>query len=453
MKYYAAVDIGGGSGRVMLFWLSEGKILGEEIHRFEHEIKEKDGLLTWDTEYLFGEILSGLRKCGESGRIPYSVAIDMWGVDYVLLDENGELTSPAVSNRDGRVDGMDGILAEKLSEEEMYSIAGIQKMTLNTVYQLVSVREQHPEWLEKAKTFLLLPDYMTYRLTGNIASEYTNASTTSLLDAKTRDWSDRIISAVGAKRSLFPKVVMPGTEAGHFLPEIREAVGYDSKVIYTASHDTGSAVVSVLDSDAIYISSGTWGLVGLELDEPNLSSEARAKNFTNEGGYGGKIRFLKNVVGMWFFQSVRRETDRKYSYPEMAEAARKWGTPSCRINVLEERFLAPKSMISEIRAATGCPEMTLPEILATVYHSLAECYAKIFSLCDEISGKNYEKVCIIGGGSRDTYLNELCALYSGRTVFRGVVEATATGNAAVQMIAAGEIKDLAEARSIIGRSI
>ncbi len=453
MKYYAAIDIGGGSGRVMLFHLEEGRIAGEEAHRFENYIKEEEGLLTWDTEYLFGEILTGLRKCLVMGKTPCSVAVDMWGVDYVLIDSEGKLTSPAVSNRDGRVEGMDKILASRLPEEEMYSIAGIQKMTLNTVYQLVSVKEKHPEWLENAKTLLMLPDYMTYRLTGNIAAEYTNASTTSLLDARTRDWSDEIINAVGVERSLFPKIVMPGTEAGNFLPEIREALGFDAKVVYTASHDTGSAVVSVLDSDAIYISSGTWGLVGLELDEPNLSEEARVRNFTNEGGYGGKIRFLKNVVGMWFFQSIRRETGKKYSYPEMADMAREWGSPSHRINVLEERFLAPKSMIGEIRAATGCPEMTLPEVLATVYHSLAECYAKIFSLCDEVAGKHFRKVCIIGGGSRDTYLNELCAHYSGREVFRGVVEATATGNAAVQMIAAGEIKDLAEARSIIKQSI
>ncbi len=451
-KYYAAIDIGGSSGRVMLYSLTDGRMTGEEVHRFENGQHEEGKFLVWDVEYLFSEILAGLKKCREIGKIPASVGVDMWGVDYVVIGKDGRLTSPAVTQRDSRTQGIDECLSKRISEERMYGIAGIQKMMLNTVYQLTAVTEKNPEWLDGAEAVLLLPDYMTYRLTGRIAAEYTNASTTGMLDAGTRDWSDEIVNAVGIERNLLPDIVMPGERAGGLLPAVRDFVGYDADVYYVVSHDTGSAVVSVSESDVIYISSGTWSLVGVEKDEPSLDALSRARNFTNEGGYGGKIRFLKNIVGMWFIQSIRRETGKKYSYPEMSAMARAVGKPRHLIDVFDPRFLSPRSMIGEIRAATGDSELPLDEILASVYHSLAMAYRDVFLTIDELTGKYNKRVCIIGGGSRDEFLNALTAEYSGREVTCGVVEATATGNATVQMIAAGDIKDLAAAREIIKKS-
>ena len=448
-KYFAAVDIGGGSGRLILAHLDGGRIVSEEIHRFENVLLKKDGFLVWDTEMLFGEIKKGLALCKTAGKIPESVAIDMWGVDYVLLDENDKLVGHAVSNRDPRTEGMDAVLSERISEREMYEIAGIQKMTLNTVYQLLSTSKNQPEWIEKAKTFLMLPDYMTFMLSGAKKCEYTNASTTSLMDARTHKWSERLLSACGVSPEIMPEIVMPGTVAGNLLPEIQAEVGFDCKVVYAASHDTGSAVVSVTEKDCIYISSGTWSLVGVELDGPDTSEEGRLMNFTNEGGYGGKIRYLKNIIGLWFIQTIRRELGKVHSYPELADMAREYDATKHRIDVFADRFLAPESMIEEIRSACSCPDMPIGEVLATVYHSLAEAYAGVFMLVDKFAKRHVETVCIIGGGSRDTYLNELTARYSGRRVVRGVVEATATGNIAVQMIAGGVIADLDEARSII----
>lgn len=452
IKYYAAVDIGGSSGRVILAHLDGGRIVCEEMHRFDNNLLRRDGFLVWDTEALFAEIKAGLKICGEAGKAPVSVAVDMWGVDYVLLDKDGAIVGHAVSNRDPRPEGMDAVVAEKLSEREMYEIAGIQKMTLNTVYQLAATAKKDPEWLERATDFVMLPDYMTYLLTGNIACEYTNASTTSMMDARTHEWSERILDAAGVDPKIMPKIVMPGTPAGNLRPEIADEVGFDCKVVYAATHDTGSAVVSVTEKDCIYISSGTWSLVGVELDEPNTSEEARARNFTNEGGYGGKIRFLKNIIGLWFVQTIRRELGKVHTYPELSAMAREYDATKHRIDVYADRFLAPDSMIDEIRNACGEPDMPIGEVLATVYHSLAENYAKVFALVDEIAKRHVPTVCIIGGGSRDTYLNELTERYSGRRVVRGVVEATAMGNIAVQLIADGAVASLDEARAIIAKS-
>lgn len=451
-EYFAAVDIGGSSGRVILAHLDRGRIVCEEIHRFENNLLRRDGFLVWDTAALFSEIKKGLRLCGEVGKVPVSVAVDMWGVDYVLLDKDGELVGHAVSNRDPRTEGLDAVVAEKISEREMYEIAGIQKMTLNTVYQLASTAEKNPDWFTRATDFVMLPDYMTYLLTGRIACEYTNASTTSMMDARTHEWSVRILEAAGVDPKIMPNIVMPGTVAGNLRPEIAEEVGFDCKVVYAATHDTGSAVVSVTEKDCIYISSGTWSLVGVELDEPDTSEEARRRNFTNEGGYGGKIRFLKNIIGLWFVQTIRRELGKVHTYPELSEMAREYDSTKHRIDVYADRFLAPDSMIEEIRKACAEPDMPIGEVLATVYHSLAENYAKVFILVDEIAKRRIPTVCIIGGGSRDTYLNELTERYSGRRVVRGVVEATAMGNIAVQLIADGAVASLDEARAIIAKS-
>jgi len=453
-KYYAAVDIGGSSGRLILAHMEDGRILCEEIHRFDNNLgKNAEGTLVWDTEALFSNIVEGLSLCKKAGKIPVSVAVDMWGVDYVLLDSDGRIVGDAVSNRDGRTAGMDTLFEREMSAEELYSITGIQKMQLNTVYQLRAVLENHPEQLKAAKTFLMLPDYMTYLLSGRIACEYTNASTTAMLDANTREWNGKILDVLKIDKSIMPPIVYPCEKAGVLRPEIAEKVGFSCEVIYPATHDTGSAVMSVTRSDCIYISSGTWSLVGIEIDSPNTSEQSRALNFTNEGGFGGKIRYLKNIIGLWFIQCVRRELGKKYSYPELAGMARGYGESEKVIDVYHPRFLAPDSMIEEVRTACGEPDMPVEGVLAVIYKSLAIAYKGVFEMLDEVAGKRYDTVCIVGGGSRDTYLSYLTAKYSGREVVKGATEATAMGNIAAQLIASGEMSSLAEARSVIERSV
>lgn len=447
IKYYAAVDIGGSSGRIILGHIENGSIISEEVHRFPNILgKNDEGTLVWNTEALFSEIVTGLAKCKDLGKIPYSVAVDMWGVDFVLLDKFGNLIGDAVSNRDSRTNGIPELFAQKMSDEELYSITGIQKMQLNTVYQLYALKMTHPEHLIKAHTFLMLPDYMTYLLSGNIACEYTNASTTSMLDARTRNWSEKVLKTIGLDQKIMPKIVFPCENAGNLRKEIADKVGFDCKVIYPATHDTGSAVMSVTDSNNIYISSGTWSLVGIESDEPNTIDLSRQMNFTNEGGFGGKIRFLKNIIGLWFIQCVKRELGGNFSYSEMSEMARNYNGKSHKIDVYDTRFLAPTSMIDEVRAACKDENLPIDGVLPCIYHSLAAAYADVFNDIDQITHKRHDTVCIIGGGSQDDYLCELTAEYSERSVVKGVVEATAMGNVMAQAIAAGEYKTLDEAR-------
>lgn len=454
VKYYAAVDIGGSSGRLILAHVENERIACEEIHRFPNDLKKNaQGTLIWDTEALFSNIVEGLALCKKAGKIPTSVAVDMWGVDYVLLDGDGKIVGDAVSNRDGRTAGMDDLFEKEMSASELYSITGIQKMQLNTVYQLRAVLEKCPEQIKAAKTFLMLPDYMTYLLSGRIACEYTNASTTAMLDANTREWSEKILGILKIDRSVMPNIVYPCERAGVLRSEIADKVGFSCEVIYPATHDTGSAVMSVTRSDCIYISSGTWSLVGTEIDSPNTSEQSRRLNFTNEGGFGGKIRYLKNIIGLWFIQCVRRELGGKISYPELADMARGYGESEKVIDVYDPRFLAPESMIEEVRAACGEPDMSVAGVLAVIYKSLAIAYSRVFLMLDEVAGKHYDTVCIVGGGSRDTYLSELTAKYSERTIVKGATEATAMGNIAAQLIASGEIGTLDEARALIERSV
>lgn len=454
IKYYAAVDIGGSSGRLILAHTENKRIVCEEIHRFSNDLKKNsEGTLIWDTSALFENIVEGLSLCKRAGKIPVSVAVDMWGVDFVLLDGDGRIVGDAVSNRDGRTEGMDTLFEKEMSFEELYSITGIQKMQLNTVYQMKAILEKHPEQLSEAKHFLMLPDYMTYLLSGRIASEYTNASTTAMLDAREREWSGRILDTLKVDKSIMPPIVYPCESAGRLLPEIADRVGFDCEVIYPATHDTGSAVMSVTRSDCIYISSGTWSLVGVEIDHPDTSEQSRKLNFTNEGGFGGKIRYLKNIIGLWFIQCIRRELGGKISYPELADMARSVGETDKQIDVFHPRFLAPDSMISEIRDACGDADMPVEEVLMVVYKSLAIAYSKVFLMLDEVAGKRYDTVCIVGGGSRDKFLSELTASYSGRTVVKGATEATAMGNIASQLIASGEISSLEEARAYVENSV
>lgn len=454
-KYYLAVDIGASSGRHILGHLENGKIELEEIYRFENGMDHKDGKLLWNVERLFGEILNGMKKCKELGKLPVSMAIDTWAVDYVLLDEKDQILGDTYGYRDHRTDGMDAEVVKILPEPELYARTGIQKQIFNTIYQLMAVEKKTPEIMKQAKTLLMLPDYFGFRLTGNKLSEYTNGSTTQLVDPHTYQWDKEMIQSLGYPEAIFLPLKMPGTKVGNLLPQIREEVGYDLEIVLCGSHDTASAVMAVpqTEGDGIYISSGTWSLMGIESLEPIITKEAATANFTNEGGYDHRFRFLKNIMGLWMIQSVRHEYQDAYSFAQLCDMAEESRDFSSRVDVNDQSFLSPDSMIEAIKQycqKTGQPvPETVGELAAVVYRSLAQSYGETVKELETIAGRIYDSIHIIGGGSNAAYLNQLTADATGKTVYAGPGEATAIGNLLAQMIHAGDLADLKGARQCV----
>ena len=454
MKYYLAVDIGASSGRHILGSLENGKMKTEEIYRFPNGMVEKDGHKYWDADALFGHIKAGMKKCAEIGKIPVSIGIDTWAVDYALLDDAGERVSPVFGYRDGRTEGIDAEVYKVIPEEELYARTGIQKQPFNTIYQLCAAKKDDPGALGKAQTMLLMPDYFNFLLTGKRMTEYTNASTTQLLDPKTYDWDFELIERLGLPRRIFTEIAEPGTILGPLKAEIRDEIGYDCTVVLPATHDTGSAVAAVptQSDEALYISSGTWSLMGCELKEADTSAESRKRNLTNEGGYDHRFRFLKNIMGLWMIQSAKQELAPDLSYGELCEAASQADIASI-IPANDGRFLSPASMSEEVRAACRESGQQVPEtpaeVAAVIYNSLARCYADTLSEIEEITGKHYAAVNVIGGGSNADYLNRITAKACGRTVYAGPSEATAIGNLLVQMMADGAVSDLKAGRRLV----
>lgn len=457
-NYYLAVDIGASSGRLILGHMEHGKMILEEVHRFENGMVKKNGELCWEFDRLFEDILTGMKKCREFGKIPISMGVDTWGVDFVLLDKEGQVIGNTVGYRDHRTDGMDEEVYKIIDQQELYARTGIQKAIFNTIYQLMAVKKQHPEYLEQAETLLHVPDYFHYLLTGQKTNEYTEATTGQLVNAETRDWDEELIERLGYPRRIFQKLIMPGTDIGHLSEEVQRKVGFDLEVIAPATHDTGSAVLAVPanDDDFIYISSGTWSLMGLERPTPDCSEKSSAWNLTNEGGYGGSIRYLKNIMGLWMIQSVRHEFEDAYGFQEicaMAEAEQDF--PS-RVDANDACFLSPENMTEEVKVycrRTGQPvPETLGQIAAVIYASLAECYAKTAEELEIMTGRTYSRIHIVGGGANAEYLNKLTAKATGKEIHAGPVEATAIGNITAQMLRAKEFVSVEEARSVIHQS-
>ncbi len=454
MKYYLAVDIGASSGRHILGSLENGKMKTEEIYRFPNGMTEKDGHKYWDADALFGHIKAGMKKCAEIGKIPVSIGIDTWGVDYALIDDAGERVSPVFGYRDGRTEGIDAEVYKVIPEEELYARTGIQKQPFNTIYQLCAAQKADPEPLRKASAMLLMPDYFNFLLTGKRMTEYTNASTTQLLDPKTYDWDFELIERLGLPKKIFTKIAEPGTILGPLKADVRDEIGYDCTVVLPATHDTGSAVAAVptQSDEALYISSGTWSLMGCELKAADTSAKSRKRNLTNEGGYDHRFRYLKNIMGLWMIQSAKQELAPDMSYGELCEAASKADIASI-IPANDGRFLSPASMSEEVRAACRESGQQVPEtpaeVAAVIYNSLARCYADTLSEIEEITGKRYAAVNVIGGGSNADYLNRITAKACGRTVYAGPSEATAIGNLLVQMMADGAVSDLKAGRQLV----
>ena len=472
MKNYLAIDIGASSGRHIIGNVKDGKIALEEVYRFDNSQVRRDGHDCWDIEKLVASVQAGIDAAAAKTAID-SIGIDTWGVDFVLLDADGRLIGDAVAYRDARTAGADAeIEKEVLSFAELYARAGIQKTAFNTIYQLWALKKEHPEQLAAAAHFLMVPEYLNYRLTGRIVHEYTDSSTTSLLDAAKKDWDWELIEKLGLPKKIFGKLEMPGATVGTYK---------GIKVVLPAMHDTGSAYLAVpaRDDRAVYLSSGTWSLLGVENERPITTAASCAANFTNEGGAWGRYRYLKNIMGSWIIQSIRRElngvsyvagkagdataaalatlTDyekgRDYSFADLSSIARTSGCGTV-VNVNDARFLNPASMIGEIRAAAaeqGAAPSTVGDLMKCVYISLAACYADAIKNLAQLTGKTYTSINIVGGGSRDTYLNELTAAATGLEVITGPIEGTAIGNLIVQMIVGGEFADLAAARAAIAR--
>ncbi|MCI8417804.1 MAG: rhamnulokinase [Lachnospiraceae bacterium] len=464
--YHLAIDIGASGGRHILGWLEEGRLVLQEIYRFENGMENKDGFLCWDTEKLFAAILKGLKKCRESGRLPTTMGIDTWAVDFVLLDQKGKILGNSVGYRDRRTIGMDRRVCEILSEQELYRRTGIQKQIFNTIYQLMAVKEHYPEHLQAVDSFLMIPDYFHYLLTGKKCCEYTNATTTQLVSPVTQDWDGELLKALGFPIEMFPAIVPPGTCLGGFRENIQREVGFDCQVILPATHDTGSAVLAVpaREESFLYISSGTWSLIGTERPKADCSEESREANLTNEGGYGNRFRYLKNIMGLWMIQSVKKELEEaklcesgRYSYGELCRMAEECREFPSRVDVDAPRFLAPKSMTAELQAAcreSGQPVPESPGELATViYQSLAESYKKAVKQLECLCGQTCESIYIVGGGSHADYLNQLTADVTEKTIYAGPAEATALGNLLAQMLTKGELSSLEEARTCVFHSL
>lgn len=456
-KYYLAVDIGASSGRHMLASMVDGRMELEEIYRFPNGMDNVDGTLCWDVKRLFAEIKNGLKRCKELGKIPSFMGIDTWAVDYVLLDQKDRVLGNTVGYRDSRTGGMDDKVYETISLSALYARTGIQKQIFNTIYQLMAVKQSHPEYLEQARSILMIPDYFDFLLTGVKKMEYTNATSTQLVDPKTNDWDYELIDMLGYNSKMFLPVSMPGTVVGNFTKEIQEEVGFDCTVVLPATHDTGSAVLAVPtnDDNAIYISSGTWSLMGIERKEADCSMASMQANFTNEGGYDHRFRFLKNIMGLWMIQSVKKEFEEDLSFAEICERASKEKIASI-VDCNDDCFFAPKSMIKAVQDYCSNTNQQVPEtvgeISAVVYNSLAYCYGETVKEIEAITGNTYDTIYVVGGGANAGYLNELTAKYTGKKVSAGPTEATAIGNIAVQMLQDGVFADLPAARTCIGTS-
>ncbi len=456
--YYLAVDIGASSGRHILGHLEDGKVILEEVYRFDNGMQPMNGHLCWDVDGLFREIKAGMKRCKELGKIPVSMGVDTWAVDYVLLDKEGKRLGDAVGYRDKRTEGMDDKVYEIISPKELYARTGIQKQMFNTIYQLMAVKETQPELMEQADRLLMLPDYFHYLLTGVAKTEYTNATSGQLVSPETKDWDYELIERLGFKKDIFGPITCPGTVVGPLKKEVEEETGFSCTVMQPATHDTASAVLAVpsTEENVIYISSGTWSLMGTEIPKADCREESRQANFTNEGGVDYRFRFLKNIMGLWMIQSVRKELPEKYSYAKLCEMAEKVSDFPAVIDVNDGSFMAPDSMIEAIKEYCRTHDQAVPETpgeLATViYQNLARSYGGTVREIEKLTGRTCEKIHVVGGGSNAEYLNELTARYTGKEVLAGPGEATALGNLAAQMIAAGELKDIWDARACIRNS-
>ena len=456
--HYLAFDLGAESGRAMVGSLDRGVLALREIHRFANDPIRPNDSLRWDIARLWEEIRRGLAIAGEN-RLQ-SIGVDCWGVDYALLDAAGELLEPPYHYRDRRTEGIMESVFERVPRERIYAATGIQFLSINTIYQLAAACRHTPEVIDAAWSLATIPDLLNYWLSGQLVSEYTIATTTQMVDARTRTWSIELLKEIGLPSRLLQPIVEAGTVIGTLRPTV-STTGTGIPIVAPACHDTGSAVASVNASAPVaFLSSGTWSLLGTEMREPVITSRALALNFTNEGGVYGTTRLLKNIAGLWLLQSCRRRWQSRgevFSYEALIAGA----TDDRRafralIDPDDPRFVNPEDMpvaISEYCRQTGQPQPDGPaSFTRAILESLAFKYRAVLESLEELIGHRFEEIRIIGGGARNRLLSQWTADATGRTVTAGPVEATALGNVAVQMIATGAVGSLVEARAVIDRS-
>ena len=456
---YIACDLGAGSGRVIVGHLHDGKLTLDEVHRFVSPPVRIQDTLRWNMLQIFDELKTGLRKAGASGGKPVSVSVDSWGLDYVLFHGREPMLNLPYHYRDARTDPVFDAALKKAGAELIFGETGIEFMPINTLYQLIAEMERNPEAVEMADLFLNIADYFNYLFSGVPRAEESLVSTTQLYNPRTRQWSRKLIAAFGFPGRIFPGIVPPGTRLGVLAQDIRDETGLGGiDVIATCSHDTGAAVAAVPASgdDWAFLSSGTWSLIGVELPAPLINDDVRARNFSNEAGYGGTTCLLKNLAGMWLLQECRRTWRQQginFDYDDLTRLAGEAEPFRSLINPNDARFAKPVDMPEKI--AAFCRESGQPapetqgQFVRCVLESLALLYREMLAELEHLTGRTIRKLHIVGGGSKNRLLNQLAADATGCTVLAGPVEATATGNVLIQAITLGHVKSLEDARLIV----
>ncbi len=445
---YLSIDIGASSGRHIVSRLEGDKLVQKEVYRFPNGAENRGGRLYWRVDSLFSEIVRGLKEAKEQGYTPSYVGIDTWAVDYALLDKNDSLLGSVFSYRDERGARIKEKAHSILPFSELYRRTGIQYAPFNTLYQLADDVETGR--IKDAESFLMLPDYFNFLLTGVKRQEYTNATSTGMVNAKSHVWDEQILSSFSLPKRLFSSLSQPGAVVGEIKSEIAREIGYSATVLLPATHDTASAYLSCpAKRGDPYLSSGTWSLLGAEEPAAHTDERAMRFNYSNEGSLDYTFRFQKNIIGLWLIQQVKKELGDAYSFAEIVKMAKE--NPTDRVfDVADEIFLAPESMIRAVESRIG--KIGLGATFYSIFASLAQGYAKAFAELESLTGRRFDALHVIGGGVKNELLTEMTAKAIGRKVVSGPVEATAIGNAVMQMIATGEIEDLAAARKIIQKS-
>ena len=457
-KRVLAFDFGASSGRAIVGVFDGDKIELREVHRFSNDPVKINGTFYWDVQRLFFEIKQGILKAKEDGGFD-SIGIDTWGVDFGLLRKDGTLVENPVHYRDARNDGMVELAKKYMSHEEMYDITGIQFMDFNTIFQLLSLKENRPYILEEADKLLFMPDLLSYMLSGVKSTEYSIATTSQMVDLKTHDWSDKILDTFGIKKDLLTPIVPTGAVIGQLSDDICEELGVPkADIISVASHDTQSAITAAPceNDDFAFISCGTWSLFGTEVKEPILNEASKKLNVTNEGGYDYTIAFLKNICGLWLIQESRRQWIREgkeYSYADLEKMALECEPFKCFIDPDAPEFAPmgniPKRVQEYCEKTNQYVPQTVGEIMRCIYESLAMKYRYTFDGIKDCTGKDYDRIHVMGGGTKDKLLLSMTALSCNVDVYGGPIEATALGNIAVQLMSSGAISDIKQARKII----
>ena len=431
-RYYLAVDIGASSGRHIVGWMEDGRLCTEEVYRFPNGVQRQDGHLVWDIEGIFAHVKEGLKAAFARYPRIESVSIDTWAVDYVLLDAQDQPVYPVYAYRDGRTQDAVGAVHGIVPFAQLYARTGIQFQPLNTIYQLYA--DKLAGRLDGAEDFLMVPEYLLWRLCGVKAREYSNATSTGLVNARTGQYDPAILQALGLPQRLFPSLTGPGAVLGELLPDVAAEAGGQCRVVLCATHDTASAVegIPMAEGEGLFLSSGTWSLLGAKLPQPLTSEESCRANFTNEGGVG-YIRYLKNIMGLWIVQCIQKQLG--ISFGEMVDLARTSGCDRV-FDVNDPRFTAPADMKAEIAAAlseTGPAPAGDADLIRSVYRSLAESYGKAVREMEAVTGRSWDILYIAGGGAKNALLNDLTARATGKRVIALPIEATAIGNLKVQM--------------------